>query len=391
MNRNWLLPEYIEDILPPFSWRLERARRDILDLFWSHGYELIQPPLLEYLESLLTGTGRDLDLKTFKLVDELSGRHMGLRADITPQVARIDAHLMNYKGVNRLCYSGSVLQTKPDNMMGTREPLQIGAELFGHAGLESDFEIQSLMVEALALAGVKEVVIDLGHVAIFRALVSQSEKSAAREMDLFQALQRKDARLLSELTADLDSGLKQAFRALPNLNGDIGVLATARLQLPANTSGPRPAPIHAALDELERLGAMLSRRNIRAAYDLAELRGYHYHSGIVFAAYANGFRDAVAKGGRYDEVGKAFGRARAATGFSMDLREALSNGELPSRCGVLAPNVSDTAELDAAIALLRKNGERVVKELPGISADATELGCDRHLVFESGKWQVKLI
>lgn len=391
MNRNWLLPEYIEDILPPFSWRLERARRDILDLFWSHGYELIQPPLLEYLESLLTGTGRDLDLKTFKLVDELSGRHMGLRADITPQVARIDAHLMNYKGVNRLCYSGSVLQTKPDNMMGTREPLQIGAELFGHAGLESDFEIQSLMVEALALAGVKEVVIDLGHVAIFRALVSQSEKSAAREMDLFQALQRKDARLLSELTADLDSGLKQAFRALPNLNGDIGVLATARLQLPANTSGPTPAPIHAALDELERLGAMLSRRNIRAAYDLAELRGYHYHSGIVFAAYANGFRDAVAKGGRYDEVGKAFGRARAATGFSMDLREALSNGELPSRCGVLAPNVSDTAELDAAIALLRKNGERVVKELPGISADATELGCDRHLVFESGKWQVKLI
>ena len=385
MNRNWLLPEYIEDVLPPFSWRLERARRDILDLFWGYGYELIQPPLLEYLESLLTGTGHDLDLKTFKLVDELSGRHMGLRADITPQVARIDAHLMNYKGVNRLCYSGSVLQTKPDNLMGTREPLQIGAELFGHAGLESDFEIQNLMVEALALAGVKDIVIDLGHVAIFRALVSQSEKSIAREMDLFHALQRKDARLLSELTADLDSDLMRAFCALPNLNGDSDVLAKARQQLPENPS------IHAALDELGRLGTMLSRHSIKVTYDLAELRGYHYHSGIVFAAYANGFRDAVAKGGRYDEVGKAFGRARAATGFSMDLREALSNGELPPRRGVLAPNVSDDMALDKAIALLRKNGERVVKELPGVKADPTELGCDRRMVFESGAWQIKSI
>ena len=385
MNRNWLLPEYIEDVLPPFSWRLERARRDILDLFWSHGYELIQPPMLEYLESLLTGTGHDLDLKTFKLVDELSGRHMGLRADITPQVARIDAHLMNYKGVNRLCYSGSVLQTKPDNMMGTREPLQIGAELFGHAGLESDFEIQNLMVEALALAGVKDIIIDLGHVAIFRALVAQSEKSLAREMDLFQALQRKDARLLSELTADMGVDLKRAFCALPELNGEVDVVARARQQLPVSTS------IHAVLDELERLGAMLRRRNIKVTFDLAELRGYHYHSGIVFAAYANGFRDAVAKGGRYDEVGKAFGRARAATGFSMDLREALSNGELPPRRGVLAPHISPNGDLDNAIAVLRKKGERVVVELPGAKADPEELGCDRRLVFESGAWQVKSI
>ncbi len=385
MNRNWLLPEYIEDVLPPFSWRLERARRDILDLFWSYGYELIQPPLLEYLESLLTGTGHDLDLKTFKLVDELSGRHMGLRADITPQVARIDAHLMNYKGVNRLCYSGSVLQTKPDNMMGTREPLQIGAELFGHAGLESDFEIQNLMVEALALAGVKGIVIDLGHVAIFRALVSQSEKSAAREIELFQALQRKDARLLSELTTDIDTGLMQAFCALPDLNGEIDVLARARQKLPAI------ANIHAALDELHRLGAMLSRRGIKVSFDLAELRGYHYHSGIVFAAYADGFRDAVAKGGRYDEVGKAFGRARAATGFSMDLREALSNGELPPCRGVLAPHWTDDNGLEQTIAALRKKGERVVVELPGITADPAELGCDRRMVFESGAWKIKSI
>ncbi len=385
MNRNWLLPEYIEDVLPPFSWRLEQVRRAILDLFWGHGYELIQPPLLEYLESLLTGTGHDLDLKTFKLVDELSGRHMGLRADITPQVARIDAHLMNRKGVNRLCYSGSVLQTRPDNMMGTREPLQIGAELFGHAGLESDFEIQNLMVEALALAGVNDIVVDLGHVAIFRALVAQSEQTKSREMELFQALQRKDARSLAELTADIDGPLKKAFSVLPDLNGDIEILPRARQALPPNPS------IHAALDELSRLGAMLSSRRIRASFDLAELRGYHYHSGIVFAAYATGFRDAVAKGGRYDEVGKAFGRARPATGFSMDLREALSNAELPLPCGVLAPYVGHDIALQNVLTRLRTSGERVVMELPGVKADATELGCDRCLVFSAGEWHVKSI
>lgn len=385
MNRNWLLPEYIEDVLPPFSWRMERVRRSILDLFWSHGYELIQPPLLEYLESLLTGTGHDLDLKTFKLVDELSGRHMGLRADITPQVARIDAHLMNYKGVNRLCYSGSVLQTKPDNMLGTREPLQIGAELFGHGGLESDFEVQNLMVEALTLAGVKDVLIDLGHVAIFRALVSQSEQSAAREMELFQALQSKDARLIAELTADLDSSLAKAFCTLPELNGDSEILDRAKDQLPAN------ARIHAALDELNRLGRMLRQRGIKVTYDLAELRGYHYHSGIVFAAYANDFRDAVAKGGRYDEVGKAFGRSRAATGFSMDLREALSNADMPLRSGVLAPYLNGDSALQKTIETLRKQGERVVTELPGVTSNAVELGCDRCLVFASGLWQIKLI
>ncbi len=385
MNRNWLLPEYIEDVLPPFSWRLERVRRDILDLFWSHGYELIQPPLLEYLESLLTGTGHDLDLKTFKLVDELSGRHMGLRADITPQVARIDAHLMNRKGVNRLCYSGSVLQTKPDNMMGTREPLQIGAELFGHAGLESDFEIQNLMVEALTLAGVKDIVIDLGHVAIFREMVAQSEQSKNREMDLFQALQRKDARALAELTADMDGKLKNAFAVLPELNGDIAVLTRARQVLPPNPN------IHAALGELARLSAMLGSCNVRVSFDLAELRGYHYHSGIVFAAYATGFRDAVAKGGRYDEVGKAFGRARPATGFSVDLREALSNGELPASRGILVPYADEDMALTSVVARLRQAGERVVTELPNVTSDATELGCDRRLVFVAGEWQIKLI
>jgi ATP phosphoribosyltransferase regulatory subunit len=383
MNHNWLLPEYIEDVLPPLSWRMEHVRRTILDLFWRHGYELVQPPLLEYLESLLTGTGHDLDLKTFKLVDQLSGRHMGLRADITPQAARIDAHLMNHQGVNRLCYSGSVLQTRPDNMMGSREPVQIGAELFGHAGLESDFEIQTLMVDALALAGVGNIVIDLGHVAIFRTLVSQTPQSASRETDLFQALQSKDTRLLTELTSDLTPSLALALCALPELNGANNVLDAAASRLPANTD------IAAALNDLRHLGEMLTRRGIKVSYDLAELRGYHYHSGIVFAAYAEGYRDAVAKGGRYDQVGRAFGRTRAATGFSIDLREALSNGDTPGRVGILAPYRANDAALADCIAALRNSGERVVVDLPGNVADIAELGCDRHIVFEGGTWRVK--
>jgi ATP phosphoribosyltransferase regulatory subunit len=383
MNHNWLLPEYIEDVLPPLSWRMEHVRRAILDLFWRHGYELVQPPLLEYLESLLTGTGHDLDLKTFKLVDQLSGRHMGLRADITPQAARIDAHLMNHQGVNRLCYSGSVLQTRPDNMMGSREPVQIGAELFGHGGLESDFEIQTLMVDALALAGVGNVVSDLGHVAIFRALVSQTPQSATREMDLFQALQSKDTRLLTELTSDLEPSLSKALCTLPELNGGESVLDEATSRLPAH------AGIAVALRDLRQLGEMLTRRGIKVSYDLAELRGYHYHSGIVFAAYAEGYRDAVAKGGRYDQVGKAFGRARAATGFSIDLREALSNGDTPGRFGILAPYRADDAALADCIDALRNGGERVVVDLPGNVADIAELGCDRRIVFEDDAWRVK--
>ncbi|MEO5863139.1 MAG: ATP phosphoribosyltransferase regulatory subunit [Burkholderiales bacterium] len=383
MKHNWLLPEYIEDVLPPLSWRLESVRRAILDLFWRHGYELVQPPLLEYLESLLTGTGHDLDLKTFKLVDQLSGRHMGLRADITPQAARIDAHLMNNQGVNRLCYSGSVLQTRPDSMLGTREPLQIGAELFGHAGLESDFEIQTLMVNALALAGAGNVFIDLGHVAIFRALVSQTAQSSSREMDLFQALQSKDTRLLAELTSDLEPALAKALCALPELNGGPAVLDHATSRLPAGLE------IANALNDLKRLGKMLNQRGIRVSYDLAELRGYSYHSGIVFAAYAEGYRDAVAKGGRYDQVGKAFGRARSATGFSIDLREVLSTGDVPGRVGILAPYRADDAILAERVAALRNAGERVVVELPGSVSDAAELGLDRRLVFEAGAWHVK--
>ena len=383
MSHTWLLPEHIEDVLPPASWRMEQVRRDILDLFWRHGYEFVQPPLLEYLESLLTGTGHDLDLKTFKLVDQLSGRHMGIRADITPQAARIDAHLMNKKGVNRLSYCGSVLHTLPDGMMGSREPIQIGLELFGHPGLESDLEIQSLMVEALGLAGIDDILVDLGHVAIFRALVSD-QRAKSIEGVLFQALQNKDTRLLAELTKDLDPATARALCALPELNGDGAILKQAAEKLPADPH------IAAALDDLQKLSGLLRQRGIKVTYDLAELRGYHYHSGIVFAAYAQGYADPVAKGGRYDEVGKSFGRARAATGFSIDLRQVLANGSPDVASTVLAPYSADAA-LQVAIDTLRQAGERVVIELPGTLADAAELGCNRRLLLENGRWQVKTI
>ena len=378
---NWLLPEYIEDVLPPQAWRLETIRRAILDLFRSHGYQLVIPPLLEYVESLLTGSAHDLDLVTFKLVDQLSGRHMGVRADITPQAARIDAHLMNRQGVNRLCYAASVLHTLPDGMFSTREPLQIGAELFGHNGLESDVEIQRLMLQALALAEVKAVAIDLGHVAIFRALVHHSSMDVEREAELFRALQSKDAPELDVLTTNLDTSIRSALQRLPQLNGGFEILHLAQRELPPYRE------IERALMELRLLGEALRADGTTVTFDLAELRGYHYHSGIVFAAYAEGYSDALAKGGRYDEVGKAFGRARPATGFSMDLREIMAIARsVPERAGILAPATGD-AVLNDKIAELRAAGEAVVVDL-ALQGEPQELGCDRRLVKQNGVWQV---
>jgi ATP phosphoribosyltransferase regulatory subunit len=378
---DWLLPEYIEDVLPPQAWRLESARRAILDLFRGNGYELIFPPLLEYVESLLTGTGRDLDLVTFKLVDQLSGRHMGLRADITPQAARIDAHLMNRHGVNRLCYAGAVLHTLPDGMMGTREQLQIGAELFGHAGSESDLEVQRLMLQALKLAGVANAIIDLGHVAIFRTLVARAGAAAELEAELFQALQLKDGAALRSLTRSLDSASGAALQMLPELNGGFEVLDEAAQVLPAH---PR---LGAALSELRSLGETLRAEATAVTFDLAELRGYHYHSGMVFAAYAAGYPDAVAKGGRYDEVGKSFGRARPATGFSMDLREIVRGESEARAAAILAPHGADPS-LALKVAELRAAGEIVIIDLPGHAGETSELNCDRKLVKQGKQWQV---
>jgi ATP phosphoribosyltransferase regulatory subunit len=305
----WLLPEFIEDILPAEAMRIERLRRKILDLFFDQNYELVMPPLLEYTDSLLTGTGHDLELRTFKVVDQLSGRMMGLRADITPQVARIDAHLLNREGVTRLCYCGSVLHTRPAGPAATREPIQIGAELYGEAGVDADLEILQLLCRALELAEVRNARVDIGHVAVFRAIAA--ELPAQLEAELFEALQKKDVPALKELTAKLDAKTRNALLLLPELYGGTEVLDTAEKKL------PRLAELTRALGTLRRLAQAC---RFPASLDLAELRGYHYHSGVVFDAYCDGVSGAVARGGRYDEVGKAFGRARPATGFSIDLR-----------------------------------------------------------------------
>jgi len=357
--RNWLLPENLEDILPPLAQRIDRMRAKLLELFRVHGYELVIPPMLEYMESLLTGTGHDLDLRTFKLVDQLSGRMMGVRADITPQVARIDAHLLNRKGVTRLCYAGSVLLTRPRGLDSTREPLQIGAEIYGHSGIESDLEIQQLLVESLAACGVSEARLDIGHVAVFRTICRRGGVGAELESDLYEVLQGKDLPALRAATQSLPKATRAALLALPELYGDGAVLERARRAL------PKYPEIDRALRDLKALS-----RNVRipVSVDLSDLRGYHYHSGVVFAAYAPAVANAIALGGRYDEVGKAFGRARPATGFSMDLRD-LARASAPENGSeaIRAPHSSDPG-LASAIQKLRERGEVVVVRLPGHAA-----------------------
>lgn len=379
-NSNWLLPEYIQDMLPDEAWRIERMRADVLELLRRSGYQLVAPPLLEYADSLLVNGSRDMDLRTFKLVDQLSGRTLGLRADITPQVARIDAHLLNRKGVARLCYAGSVLHTQPSGLMRTREPLQIGAELYGHSGLESDLEVQRLMLEALAVLGISGVHLDLGHVALFRALAKHAQIGAELEAELFGALQGKDVPALRGLVQGLAVETQQALLALPQLYGGMEVIERARQVLPVCPE------VTLALDELERAAKQLQPLAHSVGIDLAELRGYHYHSGMVFAAYHPGSHDAVALGGRYDDVGASFGRARPATGFSMDLRQLHGLLEKqPQGRGVLAPHGDDAALLEK-IAQLRSEGHAVVVDLLGDAALRNELDCDRELVLRDGQW-----
>jgi ATP phosphoribosyltransferase regulatory subunit len=375
--RNWLLPEYIEDVLPAEAARVEALRRTLLDVFRVHGYELVAPPMLEYLESLLTGTGHDLDLRTFKLVDQLSGRMMGVRADITPQVARIDAHLLNREGVTRLCYCGSVLHTRPRGMDMTREPVQIGAEIYGHAGIESDLEIQRLLFRALSACGLDKPRLDIGHVGVFRALCRGAGIEGQLEGDLHEALEAKDRSALETLAAGLPAETRRALAELPELYGSLAVLERARKVL------PRQPAIAAALADLEKLAR---DNHFDVSIDLADLRGYHYHSGVVFSAYASGMSGAVALGGRYDEVGKAFGRARAATGFSMDLRvlaQVASCGEVAGP--ICAPYEGDDA-LAAEVERLRGAGEMVVRMLPGAKDGE---GCTRELAKERGHWVVR--
>jgi ATP phosphoribosyltransferase regulatory subunit len=380
MTHAWLLPEYIEDILPPYARRTEDLRRRLLDLFDAWGYDLVCPPLIEYLDSLLTGAARDLDLKTFKVVDGLSGRMLGIRADMTPQAARIDAHLLNRQGVTRLCYAGPVLHTRPAALTHSRELLQVGVELFGHPGVEADLEILRLLLAALDLSGLGEPRVSLGHVGLFLTLVQAAGLDEARRIELFGALQGKDIPTLEALTSGLPVPWSRAFRSLPDLYGGPEVLDAARRALP-----PLPGIGH-ALDQLATL--MTAEEGARLSLDLADLRGYGYHNGAVLAAYAGGQAQAVALGGRYDGTGAIFGRARPATGFSLDLRRIVDSArESDHRSGVLAPAGADPA-LENRIGELRGTGERVVRELPGQELCRGESGCDRILRFEQGEWRI---
>jgi ATP phosphoribosyltransferase regulatory subunit len=386
----WLLPEGIEEVLPPAAWRLECARRELLDMFASWGYELVIPPFIEYLESLLTGTGNDLDLQTFKLTDQLTGRMMGVRADITPQAARIDAHPLKREAPSRLCYVGTVLRTRSDGFGASRSPLQVGAELFGHGGIESDIEILCLVLETLSLLAIEDVHVDLGHVGIFRGLAEEAGLDARQESDLFDALQRKATSEIGELldASGADEAQRRRLAALVDLNGGHQVLVAAREQL----AGAGPA-VMSALDNLCAIAdAMQTRAGGASLYfDLAELRAYNYQTGMSFAVFVPGRGQEIARGGRYDDIGRVFGRARPATGFSTDLKTLmdLSQRDFGARADAILAPAGDAPELLAAIRELRSRGERVITSLPGQQGDTADMGCDRQLVEDDGNWTVK--
>jgi ATP phosphoribosyltransferase regulatory subunit len=378
---NWLLPENVADVLPSEARKTEEVRRALLDHFRSYGYELVAPPLLEYLESLMPVQDQDLDLRMFKLVDQLSGRTMGVRADMTMQVARIDAHLLNRPGVVRLCYAGAVLHTRPSGFHSTREPLQVGAEIYGHAGLEADIEIQALALASLRLAGLSELTLDLSHAGILDAIIADDAQAQRERATLIALLRAKDLPALRTWVERYSSFTQAALLALSSLRGGVEVLREAEQQLPA-----KPA-IKLALQELAQLAEAATGARINI--DLADLSGYQYESGVTFAVYVPGLPNAVARGGRYDEVGEAFGRARPATGFSMDLREIV--GLLPVTppvSAISAPWRQDAALL-ALIAQLRQQGEIVIQQLPGHAHDPQEFDCDREIVEENGKLIIK--
>ena len=384
----WLLPDGIEEVLPPEAARIEAARRQVLDLFQCWGYEFVVTPHIEYLESLLTGAGQDLDLRTFKVTDPQSGRLMGFRADITPQVARIDAHTLRREGPSRLCYAGSVLHAQPRALSTSRSPIQLGAELYGDASPASDVEVISLMLDMLELARVPDVHMDLGHVGIYRGLARAAELSGEVEQQLFDALQRKAVDEVAALTDNLPAALASMLRALAELCGGREVLELAQACLV-----DAPAEVHAALDELVSIADELELRypELPLYFDLGELRGYRYHTGAVFAAFVPGVGQSIAQGGRYDDIGADFGRARPATGFSTDLKTLVSLGHMQvdePALGVWAPDSHDVY-LWQAIQRLRREGVRVVQALPGQDiAAAAEAGCDRQLQLCDGRWQV---
>ncbi len=379
----WVLPDHIADVLPSEARHIEELRRDLLDIARGYGYELVMPPLLEHLESLLTGAGEALDLQTFKLVDQISGRMMGLRADSTPQVARIDAHLLNRQGVTRLCYCGSVLHTRPGGPHATREPLQFGAEIYGHAGLEADLETLQLALDCLKAAKVRAPGVDMADARIVKALLA----GVALEGDLLArvhaALAAKDGSELRALTRDFPAASRQGLLALIELYGDESVLPEAQKVL-----APLPA-IGQALQNLKWLADHL--HGVTLSFDLADLRGYSYYTGARFSIYAQGANDALVRGGRYDEVGAVFGRNRPAAGFSLDIKSLVTVlAARPLHAAIRAP-WRDLPDLRAAIAALREQGQTVVCVLPGHEAQVEEFHCDRELIQVAGQWVVQAV
>ncbi len=390
--KRWLLPDGVEEILPLEASKLEHLRRQLLDLYESWGYQLVITPLIEYLDSLLVGSSHDLDLHTFKITDQLSGRMMGIRADITPQAARIDAHCMNREGPVRLCYADNVLHTKPRGLLASRVPIRVGAELYGHAGVDCDIELICLMYTMLNVAVIEDISIVLGHVGIFRALVKEADIDAGTESTLFDAVQRKAYDEIDEVldAAVEDKTLHTMLRQLTRLSGDEAVLQEA-----LSVFEDAPKSVKKELLELVLIVEGVKQRHpeITLCFDLCELRGYEYHTGIVFAAYTPDYGRAVAKGGRYDHIGEVFGRSRPASGFDSDLKTIarLSSKAFTQRKAIIAPNGSD-ATLQSAIAALRASGEIVIGNLleDGLDEeDLIDLNCDRELVLRDDEWVVE--
>ncbi len=387
-HNSWILPEGIEEILPPRAEQLHKLCRGIIDLYASWGYQLVIPPLIEYMDSLLTGTGKDLDLQIFKLTDQLNGRLMGIRADTTPQVARIDAHNLKRKVPTRLCYLETVLHTRPENTGGNRSPLQVGAELYGHKGIESDTEVLCLMIETLKKAGIENIHIDLGHVGIYHNLIRLAKLDEETEAELFDIIQRKAIPELNDMITQgsLNAEMGKLFKNLITANG-----AVKELKKSSKLFETINSELKHCLQELAGVSELVSKKmpGISLNFDFSELRGYHYHTGIVFTAYVPGEGQGIAFGGRYDDIGSAFGHARPATGFSTDIKTllGLSNKEAECSLGIYAP-CSDVAGQMEAIASLREQGEIVICELSGQNDTAKDMSCDRRLEYQEGQWTV---
>jgi len=389
-KQHWVLPEGIEEVLPEQAARFESMRRMLLDLYATWGYELVMPPTIDFIESLLTGTGHDLDLQTFKLVDQVSGRTLGLRADMTPQVARIDAHQLQRDVPTRLCYIGTVLRTKPESIGDSRSPLQVGAELYGHAGVESEVEIIGLMLQTFSAMEVNDVYLDLGNVDIYRGLAKQAGLSEETESQLFDMLQRKAVTEINALldSLDINADVKVMLSELSSLNGDKSIFEKARVVLAKADDS-----VKQAIDYLEKTAELMWQRygtalsETQVHFDLSELHGYHYKTGVVFAAFVPQLGQAIARGGRYDDIGKVFGRARAATGFSTDLKvlNRLSNKQFAVDEKIFAPLGVDQNK----VVELRAQGSVVIEQLSGEQSDAKSMGCNKSLVLIDGQWIVK--